>query len=282
MIISKSLKNLMFSILLMSMIISCKTDNPASSGGKVSTSLKITASNKSVTVAINKPSIFDLFMTRALALTPATIVDSTGASINLTSSWIVVKEVEFVATETAGSGEVDGAEVSFNGPFFVNLLSNSPVTLGTGAVSSAGFQRMKMKLEAAGGSSLPSGAPSALSSNSIYITGTVGANNFTYQSDDGTEYQIGGPSQVAPKDGGQILLEINFSNIFKQINMSGVTNNEVISSASRHTGASLCPSIDASAGDIYTCIRKGLEKHADVGEDDDGSSTLDADESKVK
>lgn len=251
-------------------------------GGTVNSSLKITASNQAATVAMMKPSFLDLFMPRALALAPASIVDSSGATIVLANSWIVVKEVEFVGTETAGTGEVDGADVEFKGPYFVNLLSNSPVTLGSGAISNASFKRMKMKLEKAGGSSLPSGAPSALSSNSIYITGTVGANNFTYQSDDGTEYQIGGPSAVAPTEGGQILLEINFSNIFKQINMSGITNNEVISSAGRHTGTSLCPSIDTSAGDIYTCIRKGLEKHADVGEDKDGNSSLGAAESKIK
>ncbi|MGZ3796108.1 MAG: hypothetical protein ACXVB1_07080 [Pseudobdellovibrionaceae bacterium] len=251
----------------------------------VASSLSMTASNKAATVAM-KPSLLNLLMPKAMALVPATIVDSTGLSIALNSSWVVIKEVEFEATEVPGAGETDGTEVSFTGPYFIDLLSNAPKVLDSQSIPAAPFQRIKMKLEKAGGAAIPSGAPTALASNSIYLAGTIGtgggAVSFVYQSDDGTEINIGGPTAISPTDGGQVLVEINFSNIFKQINMSTVANNEVISSSNRHAGTNLCPSIDASAADIFTCIRKGLEKHADVGEDSDHSGSLDATENKVK
>ncbi len=251
----------------------------------VSSSLSMTAANKTATVAM-KPSLLDLLMPKAMALIPSTIVDSTGLSIALNSSWVVIKEVEFEAAELPGAGEVDGTEISFKGPYFVDMLSNAPAVLDNQAIPAAPFQRIKMKLEKAGGAAVPTSAPAALATNSIYLSGVIGtgssAVNFQYQSDDGTELNVGGPAAVTPADGGQILVEINYSNIFKQINMSSVLNNELISSANRHAGAHLCDSINLSAGDIYTCIRKGLEKNADVGEDNDHSDTLDANESKVK
>lgn len=247
----------------------------------VSSSFSMTAGSKAATVAMQK-SWLDLLMPKALALVPSAIVDSTGLVINLNSSWVVVRDIEFEASELPGSGEVDGAEVTFKGPYFVDLLSIAPVVLDTQLIPASGFQRIKMKLEKSGGATLPPGAPAALSTHSIYVTGTVGVNNFTYQSDDGTEMHLGGPKAVTPVDKGQVLVEINFSNIFKQINMSTVANNEIISSAGRHAGVNLCNLIDPSAQDIYTCIRKALEKNANVGEDADHNDSLEANEHAVK
>ena len=138
-----------------------------------------------------------------------------------------------------------------------------------------------MKLHSSGGV-VPSGAPSQLSSNSIYLVGVVGARNFTFQLNDSTEINIGGANPVLPVDGGSLLIEVNLANIFKQINLSTVTNNELISASARHAGTNLCIAIDPSASDIYTCIRKGLEKHANFGKDSDGNGDLGASESKVK
>jgi hypothetical protein len=251
-------------------------------GSNVTSSFSMTAASKPSTVVMQK-SWLDLIMPRALALVPSTIVDSTGATIVLNSSWVVVKEIEFEATQNPAAGEVDGAEVKFKGPYFVDLLSIAPVVLDTQPIPASGFQRVKMKLESSGGATLlPPGAPAALATNSIYVTGSVGANAFTFQSIDGTEIHIGGASTVTPVDNGHVLVEINFSNIFKQINMSGVVNNEVISTSARHAGANLCASIDPSANDIYTCIRKGIELRANVGEDVDHNDSLDASEAKVK
>lgn len=250
----------------------------------VSTSFNMTTSNKAATVAM-KPSLLNLLVPKAMALVPASIIDSSGLSIALTKSWVVIKEVEFKTSETTSSEESSSSEVSFKGPYYVDLLSNAPPALDVKTIPATPFQRIKMKLEKTG-TALPSGAPSELASNSIFIAGTIGSGgsavSFTYASDDDSEYQISGPKAVTPKEGTQILVEINFSNIFKQINMSTVTNGEAISSSNRHAGSHLCDNIDTSANDIYTCIRKGLEKHADVGEDSDKSGDLESDESGVK
>jgi hypothetical protein len=276
----KNLSTLTAILALSISITGCGKKNIAKS--TVSSSFSMTAASKPATVVMQK-SWMDFLMPRALALVPTTIVDSTGATIVLNTSWVAVKDIEFEASELPGASEVDGGDVKFRGPYFVDLLSISPVVLDTQSIPSSGFQRVKLKLEKSGGATaLPPGAPAALAANSIYLTGTIGANNFTYQSDDGTEMHIGGAKAVTPIDKGQVLIEINFSNIFKQINMSGVVNNETIASTSRHAGANLCTSIDPSAADIYTCIRKALEKHANVGEDADHNDSLDSNETKVK
>ena len=139
-----------------------------------------------------------------------------------------------------------------------------------------------MKLHKTEGTA-PAAAPVGIDGNSIYVNGAVGANNFTVQMDDNTEFEIGGPTAVSASNGGDLLVQINLADVFKQIDLSGVTNNEVISSSSRHSGSNLCASIDASANDIYTCIRKGLEKHADFGEDRNGDDSLESgDDDSVK
>lgn len=280
-----TLKKLVSSTLAVGLTLSSLAcSKKASNSSTVSSSFTMTGSNKAATVAM-KPSLMNLLFPKANALTPNNLTDSTGLTINLSQSWVAIKEIEFEASETASAGEVDGAEVSFKGPYFVDLLSNAPAALDSQSIPASSFQRIKMKLHKVEGS-LPSSVPAALNANSIYIAGTIGtggsAVNFTFLSDDGAEYQIGGPKAVTPKDGGQILVEIKFADIFKKINLSTVTNNETISASNRHAGSHLCDSIDTSANDVYTCIRKGLEKYADVGEDSDRSGDIGTDESGVK
>ena len=79
---------------------------------------------------------------------------------------------------------------------------------------------------------LPASAPAGLINNSIYIVGTVGTNNFTFQLDDSTEIQIAGPNSFLPSENSELMVEIQLANIFKQINMSSVINNEVINVSS--------------------------------------------------
>lgn len=279
------LKNVALSTFTMALSLGTIGCNKKSSNTEtISSSFAMTASNKPATVAL-KPNLINLLLPRANALTPSSLTDSSGLAINLSQSWVVIKEIEFKASETASSEEVSGSEVAFKGPYFVDLLSNAPAALDSQNIPATSFQRIKMKLHKAEGT-LPATVPAALNANSIYLAGSIGSGgsavNFEFLSDDGAEYQIGGPKAVSPHDGGQILVEIKFADIFKQINMSTVTNNEVISSSNRHAGTHLCDSIDTSANDIYTCIRKGLEKHADVGEDSDRSGELESTEAGVK
>ena len=244
----------------------------------VSSNLKMTGSSKAATVAQQSPrGKLSLLLNQALAFVSPGIVDSNSASINLTNAWVVIKEIEFEAAETEGAEEVDGSEVAFEGPYYVDLLSNNPVTLDTQPIPDNAYKRMKMKLHSSS-AALPSGVPSELLGNSIFVQGTVGANNFTFLLDDSTELSIAGANPIVPAEGASLLVEVNLANIFKQIDMSSVTNNEVISHTNRHAGFNLCASIDASANDLYTCIRKGLETHSDFGEDKDGNDDLEPSE----
>lgn len=248
---------------------------------QVSSSFKMTGSNSAATVAIHKkPNLWSMLVEVAHALVPSSIVDSTGAAVTLTSAWTVIKEVEFKSEETSGS-EDNESEVEFKGPYFVDLLSAAPVALDTQSVTQKSIKRIKMKLEATQ-ATLPSGAPAGLANNSIYFAGSVAGKNFTFQLDDGSEIQIAGPNSFQPVEGSEMLVQIQVANIFKQINLTTIVNNEVIDHNNRHVGSSLCPSIDTSANDLYTCFRKGLEAHADFGVDKDGNDSLDNSDDHVK
>ena len=249
---------------------------PKISAGVVTSSLTMTGAAKPATVAGGK-SIFSLLLQQAYAFISPSLVDKNGVAINLAEAWTVVKQFELEAAETVGASEVDGSEIEFQGPYYVNLLSNSPVPFDTQPIPAAAYKRIKMKLHASS-SALPTGVPVELTNNSIFIKGTIGANNFTFTLNDSTEVNIGGANPIVPANGGSLLIEINLANIFKQINMATVANNEVISQSARHPGVNLCVDIDPSANDLYTCMRKVLEKHADFGEDKDGNHDLDANE----
>ncbi len=251
-----------------------------SSSPLVNSSFKMTGSGSAATVAKNTPrSIWELVVNQAYAFVPTSLQDSTGLTITLSQAWTVLKEVEFKSEETAGV-EDSSIEVEFQGPYVVDLLSNAPLLLDTQQIAEKGIRRIKMKLHKA--ETLPATAPAGLANHSIFLAGVVGGNNFTLKLDDSTELTIGGPNSFQPGENSELMVEIQLANIFKQIKMSAVVNNEVISAASRHPGVNLCVSIDPSAGDIYTCFRKGLEKHAKFGQDNDGDDDLDANDSKVK
>lgn len=277
--LNKSLKSLMVMTIGASYIASCAVKK--NDATQVTSSFKMTGSGSAATIAtLHKPSKWNALINTAYALVPSSLVDSTGATINLSSAWTVIKEVEFKSEELAGAEDSE-SEVEFRGPYFVNLLSNTPLTLDTQLITQKNIKRIKMKLEATQ-STLPIDAPAGLANNSIYLAGTIGGNSFTFQLDDGTEIQIAGPNSFQPSENSELLVEIQLANIFKQINMSTITNNEIINHNNRHSGSNLCTSIDPSANDLYTCIRKGLEKHANFGLDRNGDDTLESTEDKVK
>ena len=252
-----------------------------SSATRVSSSFKMTGSGSAATVAAHKrPTLWSLLVNMAHALVPSSIQDSTGATVTLSSAWTVIKEIEFKSEETTGA-EDSTSEIEFKGPYFVDLLSNAPVVLDTQSITQRSIKRIKMKLEAAQ-TSLPSDAPAGLANNSIYFAGSINGKNFTFQLDDGSEIQIAGPNSFQPSEGSELLVQVQVANIFKQINLSSITNNEVIDHNNRHSGSSLCPQIDSSASDLYTCFRKGLEAQADFGVDKNGDNSLDSSDEHVK
>lgn len=256
--------------------------NNGASVPMVSSGLFMTGSSKAATVAQAQPAGWKKFfsLSTALALTPPALLDKSGAVVSLNQAWIAIKEIELKAGQSRDSAEIDGAEISFKGPYFVDLLSNAPLKLDTGKVPAVPLHRIKMKLEKSG-SSISAGAPSQLSANSIYLTGTVAGVNFTYLADDGTELEISGANSAKPKEGRDLVIAIQFANIIKQVNLSVITTTTTISSTNRVAGANLCPSIDPSAGDLYTCFRKGIAAQGDFGIDS-GSHDLGPTDEHVK
>lgn len=263
------------------MMTGCSSQKETS--GNITASIVMTGANQTATVA-GREKIFDrlldLVVPKAFAFVPPSMVDSTGAPVSLTSAWIVIKEIEFESEETGAADETDGDEIEFQGPYAVNLLSTSPAVLDTKEIPQGNFRRIKMKLHKP--ESAVTGAPPQLVNNSIYFVGSVGSNSFTFESDDTTEFEIGGPNPVLPSDGSSILVQIQLANVMKQIDLSGLPNGATVSASNRYSGANLCPAISASATDVYTCFRLGLRKHADWGEDRDGDDDLDSSDSSVK
>lgn len=273
------LRSLTVGFVSTSLIVSC-APKKSESTSQVTSSFKMTGSSSAATVAKSSPkNIWDLLVAKANALIPSSLQDSTGLPITLSQAWTVIKEVEFKSEEAAGVEESE-IEVEFQGPYIVDLLSSAPMVLDTQLISEKSIKRIKMKLHRA--ETLPANAPAGLANNSIYLSGIVGGNNFAIELDDSTELQIAGPNSFLPGENSELLVEIQLANLFKQINMSSVTNNEVISASNRHNGVNLCDAIDSSANDIYTCIRKGLEKHAEFGQDKDGDDDLDSEDDSVK
>ncbi|MFZ3231552.1 MAG: hypothetical protein WA160_15195 [Pseudobdellovibrio sp.] len=272
------IQNGLISLVTLSQVFGCAKS--AQSSSVVTSGFAMSGSSKTATVAqYSNKNLFSILLPRANALVPTSMVDSAGSAITLSSAWVSIKEVEFETSEIKGVSESAGAEVSFHGPYFVDLLSNTPLTLDTQIIPQALYRRIKIQLHASGGT-LPSGAPAQLSSNSIVMVGIVASKNFEFRLNDSTEMNIGGAKSVMPADGGRILVEINFADIFKQIDMSTVTNNEIISASNRHT--TTCLSIDASANDVYTCVRKAIEKRGNFGEDRDNDGVLSSGEDSVK
>ncbi len=249
---------------------------------QVTTSLRMTGSASAATVAHNTfiQKLLDMILPSSYAFVPASLVDSNGTSVVLNEAWIMIKEIEFEVAEAADTDEVDGNEIEFNGPYAVDLLSTTPVALDSQQIPQYSYKRIKMKLHKA--ESAVTGAPAGLLNNSIYFSGSVGANSFTYESDDTTEFEIGGANPVLPADGSAVLIQIQLANILKQIDLSGLPNGATVTSANRYAGVGLCPSIDASANDVYTCVRNGLREHADWGCDLDDDDDLDDSDDSVK
>ncbi len=236
------------------------------SGGGVRTSLTMTGSGLDAVAQNNSQRLFSFFIPSAVALTPPLLVDSTGQTVNLNEAWVVIKEIEFEANEVAGNEEQDGDEVEFEGPYFVDLLSDSPVSFGDAVIPANGIRRIKMKLHEA--ESLPSGAPLDLDSKSIYFSGSVNGVNFSYAADDSTELEIGGPNPIVPSSAKDMLVVIRMADLFKKINLSTILSPTDIHAGNRVNVSGACPLIDASANDLYTCFRKGLSSEGDFGNDD--------------
>lgn len=267
--------------LLCSLILGgCNTNSGGTSTGNPLVSFKMTGSSQASTVAFFRPNFVSPWLYEilkpAMALPPPTLTDSGGLTISLSEAWIVVKEVEFKATEAKEVDEVDGSEVSFTGPFVVNLLATNPESFGQARIPSSTIRRIKMGLDN-NATTLPNTAPPALSGKSIYWKGVVNGHDFTFASTQGYQYELGGPNGVSLTDNSNVLMSIHTADLFKKINLSAITATTDISENNRVTATNPCPTIDASASDLYTCFTKGLQSEANLGKDDDGDDELSGD-----
>lgn len=267
----------------------CQSGDSGTSTGNPLVKVTMTASSAAATnIALKRPSFispwFMEILKPALALPLPAMVDSSGLTVSLSDAWVAVQEVELKTSELTESEEVDGSEVSFPGPFAVNLLASNPDSFGQVRLTKSTIRRIKMKLHKT--ASLPSDAPGGLSNRSIYWSGTVDGQALVFASSEEQEYESAGPYGVALADNSNVLLSIQIASLVKKIDLSGFKNSPpaagLIDEAHRYaTAGSKCPGIDASASDLYSCFRKGLSTESKLGRDDDGNDELDSGEDSV-
>ena len=273
-----SLKFLATGMTMSLLLAGCNQSGSPISGGGVRTGLTMTGSGQPAVAQTNVQKMFSLFVPSAVALTPPLLVDSTSLSVNLTEAWIVIKEIEFESQEVAGGAEQDGNEVEFQGPYFVDLLSDAPISFGDAVLPSSGIRRVKMKLHEA--DSLPASVPVQLNSKSVYFSGTVNGVAFSYAADDSTELEIGGSNPVVPNTAQDMLIVIRMAELFKKIDLSSIVGATDIHAGNRVNAVNPCPLIDASANNLYTCFRNGLSTEGNFG-NDDGDKDLDINDETV-
>ncbi|MGE9745560.1 hypothetical protein [Bdellovibrio bacteriovorus] len=267
------------------LLTSCQQSSKGgTSTGNPLVSFKLTASSAPATLTAQSSRFrlpwLEFLLKPAMALPPPALQDSGGLVVTLSHAWIAVKEVEFKATEVAGQDEVDGDEISFEGPFVVDLLTSQPESFGQARIGTSTLRRIKMQLHNT--DTLPAAAPAQMLNKSIYWNGTVNGHAFSISSREGYEYELGGSNGVSLSENSSILMSIQIANLFKKIDLSGISSDTVIDEQNRFAAVNPCPLIDASASDIYTCFTKGLESESNVGRDDDGDDDLGDSDDTVK
>ncbi|HXH75341.1 MAG TPA: hypothetical protein VNJ08_10275 [Bacteriovoracaceae bacterium] len=257
------------SLLMATTLISCSKENKSSS---VVTNFALTGSGQNAVAQTNFLNPFSWLIPTAVALSPAPLEDLNGAVINLNEAWIVLKKIQFSSQESETSGEGNNYSAHYQGPFFIDLLSDAPVSFGEVSLPESGLRRVKMLLHKE--NNVPSYAPAALSGKSIYFNGIVNAYNFIYAADDTTDFQISGPNAVVPEESNDLLAVIRIADVFKKIDLSGINADTIITSASRFPAVNPCPAIHPTAPDLYTCFKMGIALEAKFGKDN-GDKDLD-------
>lgn len=253
--------------------------NEGTSTGNPLVNLNMTGSQQNAVAQFNPKKLWWLLNTANAYTPPASMLDRSGASVSLSDFWINISEIEFKMDETAGSEEVDGSNVEFTGPYLVNLFNTNPQSLASGRITNSSIRRIKYKtkkvLDVSGGN------PSGMINSTLYLKGTIGANNFTLVSSQEIVYETSGPNLVSFNNNDNILLEVLTADIIRKINLSQVTNNTVISDSNKVNTTNACPDIDASASDVYTCFIKAFQQQTKLGKDSDGDFDLESGEDSV-
>jgi hypothetical protein len=278
-------KNLLSYLLLASLLpllTACpgtRTGNPEEGETTPPAGIVVTGSSQPATVAwAPLQRLWDAFVKTAWALPPPALEDSQGSAITLSQAWIVLDEFEF-DVEEAGDGQED---IELRGPFFVDLLDETPASLGNLNLAEVGYRRVKFKLFVAEPGTLDPEVPAPLEGNSVLIVAQVAGKDFNVEIPEDTDFEVAGPNAVVPKSGTDLLITVKVADLFKDIDLSAVTDGDVIDGETKIDAVNPCPNIDAAADDLYTCFRKGLEHASDLGRDDDGDGDLDDDEDSVR
>lgn len=271
---------ILLTILILMVYIGCQKSENTTTGNPF-VSLAVTSSSANATVAKLRHNLIDLLIPKAFAYPPpATLLDAAGNTVVIQSAWISIEKIEFKQLELADVGEVDGTDVEFQGPYSIDLLSTTPSPVDAGRVSLGQLRRIKIKLARV--AVLPAGAPAGFLNKSIYISGTVNGNGFSYSTQDETVAEIAGPQLVSAVENSTLLLELQAANLIKKINLTSIAVPTDIDDANRVAAANPCPNIDVSASDLFTCFRKGFETESNLGRDDDNDFRLDLGEETVK
>ncbi len=261
------------SLLMASTLISCSQGNKSSS---VPTNFAFTSSGQNAVARANFLNPFSWLIPTAVALSPAPLEDLNGAVINLNEAWIVLKKVQFNSQETENSGEGTNYKAHYQGPFFIDLLTDTPISFGEVSLPEEGLRRVKMLLHK--DNNVPSNVPAALIGKSIYFNGIVNTHNFIYAADDTTDFQISGPNAVVPDESKDLLAVIRIADLFKKIDLSGIISDTTINSASRFPAVNPCPAIHPTAPDLYTCFKMGIASEAKFGKDNGDKDLNSSDE----
>lgn len=255
-----------------------KTGN--TSTGNPLVSLTVAGSGGVATVQYQPGSFLEWLMApkKAWALPPPALFDSSLRAVTVSEFWLGLKNIELKTTETAGTEEA--SEIQLSGPFSVDLLTSSPSSLGTLAAPSEGVRRFRARLEKV--ETVAAGVPVELLTNSVVLKGTVSGHQFTVVLADGIDYEISGPNLVNFANGSRLLLTIHTANLFKKMDLAAINGDMTISASNRVSAVDPCPSIHASASDLYTCFQEGMKSEANTGEDVSGDHELDDSEESVK
>jgi hypothetical protein len=262
-----SLKSIVGSLVMSSILTACN-EGGTSSKGTIKTNFSMTSSNE-VTVAQNNiQKLLSTFIPTAIALEPLNLKDSGLRSVDLDEAWIVLKKIQFTSIATDDSNSSDDS-IHYKGPFYVDLLSNNPVSFGEINLPVTGIRRVKMLLHKATNGDFPSIAPSQLIGNSIYLKGQVNGLNFSFAADDTTDFSISGPNAVVPEEGKDFLAVLRMADLFKKIDLSDISEGTNISSSNRIVTSTNdpCPEIHSQANNLYTCFKKGIALSAKFGKD---------------
>lgn len=271
-----------FLISFIFMLVSCNNNKGTSTGNPV-VSMSMTSSGNAATVAKSFfHKLFNYFVPQSVAKTPPpSMVDLNNNNLTVSNFWISLGEIEFKYSETTETGEIDGSNIEFVGPFTVDMLSDNPGAIASGTLINSDFRRIKYKLSRV--QTLPTGAPNNLTDHAIYIEGTVNGNSFTFVTQSEIEMSVAGANLVTAQHADTLLLQIQLANLIKKIDFSAVTGGTQISENNRLSSSNaLCPTIDPSATDVYKCIMEGLSTEGNLGRDLNGDGEFESSEPTVK